>query len=70
MDQRPTTMTIPVSLTVPEAAEAAHVCAETIRRWIRSGQLHARSVAGGPENPHGHRWRIHAVALWAFLERR
>ncbi len=53
--------------TPPQIAEALGVDAETVRGWIKSGQLRARSLGTGKKRP---RRRVPESALDAFLESR
>jgi len=50
------------TLTVDEIAEELSVNPETVRTWIRSGELKAMDLGGG--------YRINRVDLNDFLERR
>jgi excisionase family DNA binding protein len=49
-------------LTVREVAEELKVSEQSVRRWIKNGELHAYKV--------GHDWRIASSDLWEFLKAR
>ena len=58
-------MTEPEWLLVDEVAERMRVSVETVRRWIKSGDLAAFAAGGGRGG-----YRIRRDDLEAFIERR
>ena len=59
--------TVEKMLTPPEVAKIERVDPETVRKWIKAGELVAFSVADRDGQP---RWRIRPADLRAFEERR
>jgi excisionase family DNA binding protein len=52
-------------LTVAQVADQLQVDEETVRRWIRRGELEATNIGTGRPD-----YRIRPTVLQAFLERR